>query len=126
MKPTDQSASYYYRATKSAPQNDNPAMLVKYCRAAIAERERGELELYQVDSALRFRAGERLGCGVGHGRFGHPGQAVPVVHRSGVPAEPAYVLRLDIGVPEHAAKIRAQPSPCRPSDNLGHLGKAPA
>lgn len=46
------SALNYYREGLNAPQSHRQALLVQFCRAAISERERGEMELYQVGSKV--------------------------------------------------------------------------
>ena len=48
MEYPKQSAQYHFRATRDALQAEKLSLLLKFCRAAIAERERGEMELWQV------------------------------------------------------------------------------
>jgi hypothetical protein len=52
MNPND-----YSKQIREASAADKPGLLVGFCRAAIAERERGELELHQVGSRLVTLAG---------------------------------------------------------------------
>lgn len=52
MDQTSQNAINYYRSAKSASQSDKPALILQYCHAAIAERERGDMELYRIGTDL--------------------------------------------------------------------------
>ncbi len=45
-------SNHYFKATRAAAQASKPGLFVQYCRAAIAERERGEMELYIVGNQV--------------------------------------------------------------------------
>lgn len=46
------SSNYYAKQMRAADLAEKPALLVQYCHAAIAERERGEIEIYQVGNRV--------------------------------------------------------------------------
>ncbi len=50
-------SGYYSDQVRAASLIDKPALFVSFCKAAVAEREQGELELYQVGNSAVILAG---------------------------------------------------------------------
>jgi hypothetical protein len=50
-------SEYYFDQVRAASLVDKPALFASFCHAAIAEREQGEMELYQVGNSAVILAG---------------------------------------------------------------------